>query len=291
MSYGTGIYGTGIYGVAATPLPMVVTAEPTGTAPADRPRMRIALNTGDPDAVFLSLSIRRDGQPLRAEIPVGVTDPFVFDYEAPFGRPVTYTATGTYGPPSGTGGAIAFSATAEATLNEPDAWLIHPTYPSLSVKLGRGGDDAVLVTSATAVETVHEIPRAIFKPPGRRRAVVFPLGPRRDGEWTLVLFTHALPARDSVLAILADGGSLMLRTPAGWDWDLPDGWYSVGDVTPRRVGPVSRELTLPLTPAESPPVTLASATTWRDIYDAGLPWGEVLDDYGTWYGVLTGEPQ
>lgn len=291
MSYGTGQYGTGTYGVMATPLPMVVIPEPTGgSLTTDRPRMRIVLNTGDPDAVFATLSIRRDGQPLRAEVPLGVADPFVYDYEAPFGQLVTYTATGTY-TPAGGGAPVDFSASATATLDESNAWLIHPTYPSLSVPLGRDGDDGVLVTNATATETTHTVPLAIFRPSGRRRAVVFPLGPRRDGEWSLVLFTHSFPARNAVMALLGDGAPLMLRSPAGRSWDLPDGWYSVGDVVPKRVGPVAREMSLPLTPVDSPPVNLAPATTWGDLVDAGLTWGDVLNDYGTWYDVLTGEPQ
>jgi len=58
------------------------------------PRVRIDIDTDDPAKPFMSLSIMRDGKPLREQPYVGSSRTVVFDYEAPFGVPVTYTAAG-----------------------------------------------------------------------------------------------------------------------------------------------------------------------------------------------------
>lgn len=153
-------------------------------------------------------------------------------------------------------------------------------------------DTGVNVSLESAQATAHEQPTSIFSPPGRTRSVTYPLGPRRVGLWTLVLQMAALEARNAVLAALADGAPLLLRSPDSFDWDLPDDWYAVGDVTQARiVRPLKqpyRTLTLPLTPVDSPPVALVPEFTFGDLLLAAPTFQDVLDRYDTLLDVLTG---
>ena len=186
-----------------------------------------------------------------------------------------------------------YSATASTTLNETAAWLIHPSYPWVSVRIDTHGwsETSSNVSIESAQQTTHQQPASVFQPPGRRRAVVFPLGARRAGLWTLVLNAPTLDTRDDIMAALADGAPLLLRSP-DWDWDLPDDWYAVGDVTSTRIArPLQqpyRELTLPLTPVDSPPVALVPEWTYGDVLLAAPTYADVLTLYPTYLDVLTG---
>lgn len=74
---------------------MAVTILATPEAGNLPPRMRLDLDSGDPDAVFDSLVIRRNGQVIRAEAVTGSPVSVLYDYDCPFGTPVTYTAEGS----------------------------------------------------------------------------------------------------------------------------------------------------------------------------------------------------
>lgn len=72
---------------------MTFTATPEPPAGDVPPRIRLDLDV-DPD-VFATLTIKRDGKAIREQPFVGSTAALTYDYEAPFGVSVTYTATGT----------------------------------------------------------------------------------------------------------------------------------------------------------------------------------------------------
>lgn len=189
---------------------------------------------------------------------------------------------------------VAYSESATTQLDETRSWLIHPSQPSLSVAIDENqwSDTGSNVSLESAQQTTHELPTSTFSPPGRDRSVSYPLGPRRAGLWTLVLQMAALGARDALLALLADGAPLLLRSPVSYDWDLPDGWYAVGDVTQGRIVSALqqkwRTLTLPLTPAESPPVALVPEFTFGDLLLVAPTFQDVLENYDTFLDVLTG---
>lgn len=272
---------------------MTLTPSPA-TLENDRPTVRASFEAPS-GRIFVTLQVRRDGRPVRAKAPTGADVSFVDDYEAPFGKTIAYTATGTTALASDPEGATQpYSAMGTTQLNETAAWLIHPTYPSLSVRIDRGRwvDEALNVSVASAQDVARATSQAVFQPNGRSRSVVFPLGPRKDGTWTLELITFSLSARDSVVDLLADNVPVALRSPEGWPWDLPDDWYAVGDISVDRVvAPLDdpgRSITLPLVPVASPPVTLAPSMTWDDLLADGT-WSAVLDKYESWFNVLTGE--
>lgn len=407
------------------------------------PRVRIDANTDDPAKPFTSLTISRDGKPIRQQPFVGGSAAVAFDYEAPFGAPATYTAvgemssfttgyttswanltgwtavTGTAGvtggkmyasggtftqisravtsltrgrltivaglvgratvavstasgdlvvnvpvsstvasviyagtsvsvdvgttgievvfgttgatvktsggstwipltsatPPSGTilitvsnfasrvpaitledATPAAFSASATQTLTVNQTWLIHPSQPSLSCAIDSGPQGGLgklrfveassgASKSSNAVATVH-------RPVGRKRAVTITSGPRQADEWTLVVGAPTIAQKDAVRALVDDQTPLLLRSPAGSIWDLPDDWYSVGDVGINRVeSPVINTMTtisLPLTPSDEPIVSVGAVWTWGNVLTTYATWQDVLNANATWLDVLAG---
>jgi len=194
-----------------------------------------------------------------------------------------------------------FSDTDTATLTPADAWLIHPATPGLSLDLsGYRRPDALTVQWSSAEEIGYAQQAEIFSPVGRPRQVVITNGTRRDGAWTMRLFAPTLALRDDVLAALNDQTPLLLRVPPAFGWDLPDGYYAVGDVTDTRdVGDfnltdhsptpkVYRTLTLPLTPVDAPIVAQTAQWTWGDVLTGYATWADVLAQNGTWFDVLAG---
>lgn len=187
---------------------------------------------------------------------------------------------------------LAVSASTSATLDVPEAWLIHPIQPSLSIpieRFSRGGE--MSVAASTDETRTYASRQAIYQPNGRREAVSYPLGPRGAGSWTLVLMLENIEARNDLMTLLDDQAPVLLRSPGEADWDLPDGWYSVGDVDVSRpidIGGVElRRATLPLTKVAEPPVKIAPQLTWGDLMLRGVKWGDLLNK--TWLQALMGE--
>lgn len=180
------------------------------------------------------------------------------------------------------------------TLNVSAAYLIHPVTPTLSTPIETfttGGD--IRVADTTDQTRTHAARQAVYQPDGRRESVVYPLGPRSAGAWTLTLNTRTLDARNRVMQLLDDQAPLLLRSPADAGWDLPDGWYAVGDVESSRpvniAGHQWRQISLPLTRVAEPPVQLAPPLTWGDLKLRGFTWGDLLNGGFTWHDLLMGE--
>lgn len=189
----------------------------------------------------------------------------------------------------------AVAADTSTQLNVPEAWLIHPIQPTLSIPIeddphnpGRG---TIFVSPGTDSDRTYSARQSIFQPAGRREAVVFPLGKRSSGSWTLRLTTLTTDGRNSILNLLDDQAPVLLRSPSGADWDLPDGWYAVGEVKQARPADVANEeariLELPLTRVAEPPVLIAPQLTWGDLMLRGVKWGDLLNK--TWLQMLMGE--
>src|SRR5690606_36211496 len=216
------------------------------------------------------------------------------------------TATLPYGPRLHARGSVGgFSVEAPGTVNDVSdvkattlnvsaAYLIHPITPTLSTPIETfttSGD--IRVADTTDQTRAHAARQAVYQPDGRREAVAYPLGPRSAGAWTLVLNTRTLDARNRVMQLLDDQAPLLLRSPADAGWDLPDGWYAVGDVESSRpvniAGHQWRQITLPLTRVAEPPVQLAPSFTWGDLKLRGFTWGDLLNGGFTWHDLLMGE--
>lgn len=169
-----------------------------------------------------------------------------------------------------TGGPTPFAESTSAQLDVNEAWLIHPTFSSLSCSIDPGQhkfrDEGINVDATTKTNVVRSARSTTHEPPASRRKVVFTSGPRPAGEWDLVLRTRTLAARDRVDAICDDQSPLLLRAPQDWPWDVPDDWYSVGEYSEDRTRPrldsADRLIPLPLTPVGEPVVRLAASWTY-----------------------------
>lgn len=170
-----------------------------------------------------------------------------------------------------TGENASFSAAATAILDVDEAWLIHPSHPALSISIDPGQhkfrDAGVNVDASTKASKTRAARATRHDPYGRERPIVITSGPRAAPEWDLRLRTRTLEARDTVEAIIRDQSVLLLRSPQGWPWDLPDGWYSVGDYAedrPRetRLDAPDRVLSLPLTEVDEPIVRQGALWTY-----------------------------
>lgn len=185
------------------------------------------------------------------------------------------------------GSAATYAVTGSTVLDEVGAWLIHPSQPSLSTCV-EGGPD-VNVAAATDQSRDHEAQQVVYQPAGRDLAVVYPVGPRLRGKGQIVLNTHTLGARDRIMNLVRDGAPLLLRAPHTLAWDLPELWYSVGDVQQTRPIDIAddtwRQIVLPVLPTSEPPLRLAPAATWGSSLAAGETWADGGD---TWFDELTG---
>ncbi len=188
-----------------------------------------------------------------------------------------------------------YAATATATLDVDEAWLIHPSQPSLSCSIAASAwrDNGINVDTATAQDVGSESFAFVHRPVGRSRPVVVTHGSRAADEWSLVLVAPRVVDKTTVRAIVNDQTPLLLRSPASFAWDLPDGWYSVGNVTVSRLSQALtnefRRLALPLTPVDEPIVRQGALRNWGDVLLEAATWGDLLDMYDTWLDVLAGD--
>ncbi|MFI5426046.1 hypothetical protein [Aeromicrobium sp. UC242_57] len=189
----------------------------------------------------------------------------------------------------------AFSASALTTLHVDAAWLIHPSQPSLSIPIdfGIGGDRSLRFIEASSGDSrTSNAQSTIHRPVGRRRAIVITSGPRQADEWTLVIGAPTVEAKNAVRAIVDDQTPLLLRFPAGKSQDLPDDWYSVGDVEISRIAPHAiipmTLITLPLIPVDEPIVRQGALWTWGDVLLKYSTWADVIADNDTWIDVVAG---
>lgn len=163
-----------------------------------------------------------------------------------------------------------FTGTLSVTLGVAAAWLIHPSQPSLSRPIDDGpsftDSSLTYVDASTASSRSSKAQATVHQPIGRRRAVVITPGPRQADEWNLVLATPTTQQRNDIRALVDDQTPLLLRAPVSFDWDLPDDWYSIGDVQMARSDSpfVDRltTITLPLTPVDEPIVRQGALWTY-----------------------------
>lgn len=173
-----------------------------------------------------------------------------------------------------------FNASAVTQLDAEDAWLINPYNTGLSLNVGRDtgcASEGIEVSPDTKRTTVHQTRSVLLDPVGRRRWIHITQQDRKIGTWDLVLTTENLEDRDAILNFLAADVPFLLRSPAGFEWDLPDDWYSVGDVpdnrntfwlspTPAECGHHFNTLTLPLYPVDPPTEPTPPAWTYGQGY-------------------------
>jgi hypothetical protein len=210
---------------------------------------------------------------------------------------VTATVSGSNVPGftiSALGSPASFSATASTYLDVRETWLIHPSKPGLSVPIynHESSDGLRWIEASSGDQKSSASVATIHRPVGRRKAVVITSGPRQADEWTLVVESLTIEAKNSLRAIVDDQTPLLLRSPADVVMDLPDDWYSVGDLTVARVEvPVITQRTLttmPLIPVDEPVVRVGALWTWGDVLLRYATWADVMAAYDTWLDLQAG---
>lgn len=190
--------------------------------------------------------------------------------------------------------ATPYADTETATLDVDQAWLIHPSQPSLSTPIDSGtyGTRFTFVEASSADPVTSQAVRTIHRPTGRRRPVVVTHGPRQADEWTLSISAATVADKDSVRAVVDDQTPLLLRVPPAFNWDLPDDWYSVGDLSISLVGPTIDDghlISLPLTPVDEPIVRQGALRTYGDVLLEAATYGDLTDMYDTYLDLLAGD--
>lgn len=193
------------------------------------------------------------------------------------------------------GSSTPFSGSASTTLSINDAWLIHPSQPTLSIPIqkGPGGDFSLRSLEASSGESkTSKAASTIHEPVGRRRPVVITHGPRQADDWTMVIYAKTIGAKDAVRAIVDDQTPLLLRAPSTIAWDLPDDWYSIGDVEVQRLtSPIINEMTLvtlPLTPVDEPIVRQGALWTYGSDLAANPTYADSKARFPTYLDRLAG---
>lgn len=190
-------------------MPLVATAQPDNTPP------RVKLDaTGLTGTSVTIVRVDPDGRTrtVRTAEPGTLTSGAGtwFDYEAPYGQPVTYRTTDS-----------SPVTAAPVTLNATSVWLIHPGVPGRSI--------SVAAENVGSVEPRARAARAaVMQPLGRNTPIVVsePRGASTFG-WTFL--TETLGQLDAVWTLLADGSALLLNIPPAFGWGLTWQYVNVGD--------------------------------------------------------------
>ncbi len=259
-------------------MPTLTAAPEPGNSP---PRVLLTLDMSDVSPVPASATVSRldpDGRTraVRLAEPAKLTGGqwTGYDYETPFGQPVTYTAVA---------GSTSVAG-APVTLDVSTVWLRHPGVPSLSMPLPRQAPSTLATRRRAST-------RGVFRPLGRSTPLVVTEGTRQAPETALVVKTSSLDEMRRLWDLLADESVLLLTLPAGLGWGVTHEYISVGDVEESRVagwgGYEPRVFMLPYTVVDRPAGGLQSQWTWGDVLARFASWSEVLAFYPSWQDVLT----
>lgn len=196
-----------------------------------------------------------------------------YDYESPFGRPVTYKATSTAG--------VSVSSTA-VMLDVTAVWLRHPGIPNLSLPL----------RVVDMGQQAYPVRRGVFTPLGRRMPIVVTDGRRQSPRSTLVVRTDTLTARQQMVSLLDDAAVLLLDIPPSKGWGVEHLYVSIGEaVEARRVEYGSnpeRDWTLPYEETSRPIGGLTAERTFSDVLAEDATFQSVKDSYTSFRDLLLG---
>jgi hypothetical protein len=208
-----------------------------------------------------------DGNPLTLSAGVGL----VYDYEAPFGAPVSYST-------------FEDSATvsSEVTVVEDMVWLIHPGVPEISMP----------ISVASFGARGRPVARGVFRPMGRKTAVVQTDGQRKSFEGVIELNTFTL---DEILAfetLTDDAADLLLNVPVGLGWGVPTCYVSLGDLEEGRLVDYAAEPrrlhTLSYVVVDRPVGGTQAERTYLDLLVSHSSYAELPASYGSYFALLAG---
>lgn len=209
-------------------------------------------------------------------------------------------SVGAIAPTLQAGGLANFSESVSTVLDVVDAWMIHPFNTALSLDIGMDtgcASEGIEVSPETKRTSVSQTRSVLLDPVGRRRWIAITQQDRKIGTWDLVLLTESYADRDAIISFLAADVPFLLRSPASFEWDLPDDWYSVQNVNEDREmyqmipGPCGHPyhmLTLPLYPVDPPVEPVPSAWTYGQGFLTYQSYADALAAEATYLDRLTG---
>jgi hypothetical protein len=241
-----------------------VTVVPTVDAASTPPQVQLAVtDTGTP-ALF-SVTVTRlnpdgsvgtvrtpDGNPLTLVTSGANRVGTVYDYEAPYGAPVSYS---TQESPA--------TISAEVTVPASSAWLTHPSVPALSMPIELQAD--------SFAEEVWDVVQGVYWPMGRKAPVVQSDGQRKAVASSLTVSISTLADLASLRALLQDTSVLLLNVPATLGLGIDTAYISVGAVRNKRLTNIGsdpyRVVTLPIQVVDAPVGGTTAARTYSDLLD------------------------
>jgi hypothetical protein len=189
---------------------VTATAEPTATPP----RVRLDLTTNKTSLTVYRVALDGTKTPVRTydggPLPVSGSTALLYDPEAFFGQPYTYTTDDT-----------ATTASASVTVNSDVPWLVHPGVPTRSMP----------VEIADMSDRQAPANQSVRYPLNRRFPIVANDGQRKADSYTLTLRTTGQVELEALQELLDDLSVLLLNVPADPTWvDLSSEYVAVGDL-------------------------------------------------------------
>jgi hypothetical protein len=209
-----------------------------------------------------------DGGPLQLVTSGSNRVATVYDYEAPYGLPVTYS---TLEYPSGV------SATVTLAVTVP--WLVHIGVPARSQK----------VTIRELAARTRTVNRGVFEPMGRANPVIVTDGRRKGATSKLQLWTDTDAGRRAMDTLLDDASVLFLNLPASKTWGMDSSYIAVGDFTETRLTRLlahqDRVWDLPFNVVDRPVGGQQATYVWADVLAKYPTWQALIDANATWAAV------
>lgn len=190
----------------------------------------------DPDGVQRPVRTN-DGAALQLATSGANRTGLVYDYEAPYGSPVTYS---TVESPT--------VLSAVVTVAVGQAWLIHPGVPALSLPID--------LWAGSLAEETWDVEQGVYWPMGRQSPVVHTGGVRRSPATSVTVSIESLADLSDLRALVSDAGVLLLNVPAALQLGFPTCYVSVGQIRNRRVTDIGadpqRAVELPIQVVDRP---------------------------------------
>lgn len=195
-----------------------------------------------------------------------------YDYEMPYGVPVTYSSVES---PA--------VSTAEVTVNETSIWLIHPGVPALSMPIE--------LRAGSLQEEEYPVRQGIFRPMGRTNPVVVTDGARGGLSSSMKVSTETLAELAALRALISDAGTVLLNIPTSLELGIDSSYIAVGGVTVVRLTGIGqdpqRTVTMPFTVVDRPVGGTTAARTYVDLLSY-TSYADLLAAYNTYLDVLAG---
>jgi hypothetical protein len=195
----------------------------------------------------------------------------LYDYEAPFGQPLTYTATPTVGPPITSDTFI---------LDVRSPWLIHPSIPGLStpIRVKQIGDKTSNTLAALNVVL------------GRRTSILETDGVRKAPQFDLTLRTTTREESQGLADVLDGADSLLVQIAYPFT-DVTNYWYvGVGEVSSgafsSAYGDPAKVWSLACTITDPPAGLQTSQRTITDLLNEEDTIQQMIADFATVRDVL-----